>query len=373
MATNTPMHGKFGALYVLRPNGFSGVGVNDVTWGIVATNADSAYYEVVIDGIDLMATVTLGAGGTGYTVNDVLTVVQSGASGGTVTVTSVNAGVITGISLTTGGTGYSIADGLAVTGGTGANATINITAIADSIKWRKNGGGWTTLVTITGAAQTLDEGQTITFTATTGHTLTDQWVIGNLFAEPTSIVGLTAQITDPLFRMLNPNAPPIFTPTNAVNLVSINYTNGMATFDGAPGATTVAGNLGMIYSTALQKVGYLIDWNLNATLDMADASRMGQNWKESLPGQAGASGGANGYFVANQTLFNCLADSINAGDKFFLLQLFTYDPDQDQTGDHYNVWVTFNNFSISPDIGSVVKEALSFTVYGAMSTMIDNV
>jgi hypothetical protein len=70
--------------------------------------------------------------GTGYVVNDVLTVVQGGASGGTVTVTSVNgSGGITGIApqATTPGTGYSVASALAVTGGTGTGAHVNVTAV----------------------------------------------------------------------------------------------------------------------------------------------------------------------------------------------------------------------------------------------------
>lgn len=301
MATTTPVHGKLGALYVLRPNGFSGSGLNDATWGYGSTAADLTYYEVVIDS-------ELGGGG----------------------------GV-------------------------------------DTFKWRVNGGAWTEDVDITGAAQTLADAQTITFAATMGHTLTDQWIIGNLNDEPTTIATVYAQITDATARMLNPNYPPVWTPTEAVNLLSVDYTKGIATFDAAPGVTTVTGNGGYVPAAALKKVGYLIDWNLNITLEMADASRMGQNWKEALPGQASASGGANAYFVADQTLFNCLQEAINAGEKYFLLQLFTYDPDQDQTGDHWNVWATFTNFIVNPTINEVVKEALSFQVFGGISAIIDNV
>jgi len=299
MSTTAPKHGKFGAIFALRPNGFSGVGVNDVTWGILATDPDTAYYTVTIDA----------------------------------------------------------------------------EAAPDTFTWTVNGAGGFTDVPITGAAVTLQEDQTILHVGTDNHTLADKWVIGNLFAEPTTVNGVTAQITDPLFRLLNPNAPPVWTWANSatVRLVSVNYTDGSATFAAAPGATTVAGNLGMIHSTALRKVGYLIDWNLNVTLDMADASRSGQNWKEALPGQAGASGGSNGYFIPTETLWNCLRDSIVAGEKYFLLQLFTYDPDQDQTGDHYNVWATFTGWNGGTSIGEVVKESLSFQVFGAMSAIVDNV
>lgn len=47
----------------------------------------------------------------------------------------------------------------------------------DTFKWKKDSGSFTTGVGITGAAQTLADGVTIHFGATTGHTIGDQWVI----------------------------------------------------------------------------------------------------------------------------------------------------------------------------------------------------
>ena len=287
----TPMHGKIGALYVLRPNGFKGSGLNDATWGVGSTAADLTYYEVEIDA----------------------------------------------------------------------------ELAADTFKWRVNGGIYTENVVITGAAQVLANAQTITFAATTGHTLGDRWVIGNLKDEPTTIDGSNAQITDATARLLNPNTAVAFDPTNAVQTLIINYTNGTATFSAAPGVTVVDGNNGYVPAAALQKVGYLIDWTLNVALDMADASRMGQQWKEALPGQAGGSGAANGYFIATETLYNNLAESIASGEKYFLVQLFNYDPDQDQTGDHINAWVTFNSFNLTPTINDVVKETVNFQIHGPIS------
>src|SRR6185437_2053660 len=79
-----------------------------------------------------IATVTLAAGGTGYSLNDILTVTQGGASLGEVIVTGVNAGVITSIAVQQGGTGYSVANTLATAGGTGVGATVNITAIGET-------------------------------------------------------------------------------------------------------------------------------------------------------------------------------------------------------------------------------------------------
>jgi len=72
--------------------------------------------------------VAINSGGTGYTVNDVLTV-SGGTSGNcTITVTSVSAGVITGISFTTTAP-YTVlpTNPVSVTGGTGSSATFNIT------------------------------------------------------------------------------------------------------------------------------------------------------------------------------------------------------------------------------------------------------
>lgn len=296
MASPTvPYHGKTGNLYILRPNGFQGSGLNDVTWGVGSTAADLTYYEVEIDS-------ELGGGG----------------------------GV-------------------------------------DTFQWRVNGGAWTTDVDITGAAQVLADAQAITFAATVGHTLGDQWVIGNLKDEATTVVDPTAQITDATARLLNPNAPPVWTPTNAVNLVWVNYTNGTAIYNADPGVTTVTGNNGYIPTIALQKVAYLLDWSLNVTLEMADTTVMQDDWKSALAGQAEASGSANAYFVATETLLYNLQETIGGGDKYFLLELYNYDPDNDQTGDHINIWAVFTGFAIPTTYGSVVKETVNFQAIGGVS------
>jgi hypothetical protein len=70
-------------------------------------------------------------GGTGYTVGDVLTLVGGTfGTASTITVTTVSAGVITGVSLAGGGNLYTTvpANPISVTGGTGASATFTTTA-----------------------------------------------------------------------------------------------------------------------------------------------------------------------------------------------------------------------------------------------------
>jgi hypothetical protein len=82
-----------------------------------------------------LKTLALNAPGSGYHVGDILTIVHAGASGGTVTVLTVDgSGDITSLSpaITTPGTGYAIAAGCAVTGGYGTSATIDVSAIGES-------------------------------------------------------------------------------------------------------------------------------------------------------------------------------------------------------------------------------------------------
>jgi hypothetical protein len=147
-------------------------------------------------------------------------------------------------------------------------------------------------------------------------------------------------------------------------------TNGTAVFSAAPGVTTVTGNNGFIPAAALQKVGYLIGWNMSLTLDMVTIARCGQQWKEQLPGQAGGSGSAEAYFIATETLFRILEEGV-CDQKYFLLELFNYDPDQDQTGDHFLAWVTFNSFGLNAPVGDVVKENINFTIHGMISFAAD--
>lgn len=93
--------------------------------------------DIIGESFGGIKTVVIKAGGTGYTNGaQVLTVVQSGSSGGTINVT-VAGGVVTAIvSVATEGTNYTTtgiggtgANGLATTGGGGTGATLNISAL----------------------------------------------------------------------------------------------------------------------------------------------------------------------------------------------------------------------------------------------------
>jgi hypothetical protein len=68
------------------------------------------------------------AGGTGYTLGDVLTITTGGSSA-TAVVTRVAAGVVTAVALQHPGEGYTTGTAKATSGGTGSSCTLNITAI----------------------------------------------------------------------------------------------------------------------------------------------------------------------------------------------------------------------------------------------------
>lgn len=234
----------------------------------------------------------------------------------------------------------------------------------DTFRWRENGGSWTEDVAITGAAQTLSGAngdQIITFGATTGHSLGDKWIIGNLEDEACTEDGATAQITDSALRVLNPNAPPTFTDSGGANVLRVDYATGTAYFDAAVATVTVTGANGFVPAAALETVGYMYDWSLDTDLDLDDISAFQDDWKTHLAGLAGGKGTAAGYF-AGQKWFDRVHTNSEA---CFLLHLFTYDPDNDGTGDHFTAWVQFTGFSASAPVDQVVRETVAFTINGA--------
>jgi hypothetical protein len=87
--------------------------------------------NVIVDGVEsvngAVVSVSIADGGSSYTVSDTLTVVGGTGTAATLTVTSVNGGVIDGISIATAGN-YTVdpVNPVSVTGGTGSGATFNL-------------------------------------------------------------------------------------------------------------------------------------------------------------------------------------------------------------------------------------------------------
>lgn len=243
---------------------------------------------------------------------------------------------------------------------------IDAAGTPDTFKWRENGGGWTAGVAITGAAQTLSGAngdQALTFGATTGHTLNDQWVIGNLYQEACTESSAQAQITDTSMRILNPNATITWTDSGGANLRTVDFVTGTAYFDANVAQVTVTGDNGFIVEAALTKVGYLFGWGMQAGLDLDEITAQGDSWKTHVAGAGEMSGSAEGYMIGKEW-FDDVADQATGNQDFFLVQLFSYDPDDDQTGDHFNAWVKFNSYNANAPLGAVMKDTIGFVVDG---------
>jgi hypothetical protein len=113
-------------------------------------------------------------------------------------------------------------------------------------------------------------------------------------------------------------------------------------------------------------IAYFKGWTINVTLDMADASRAGQAWKEGLPGQAGWSGSFEMYAVhgnAQQiSVYNNIiiaAPGTKLTGSKFLLDGAT----NAMTGSFFITGVSF-----ATNIGSVVTATVNFQGDGALAS-----
>lgn len=184
--TNTPVSTLDIAIgtKILSAVNFSGSGLNDLSLSGIYTGVTNISYKVNIaktSGISTIASSPT-AGGTGYTVGDLLTI-TTGGTGGSVRVSSVNgSGVVLTVATTLSGptprsnpgNNYTVGTGKVTTGGTGTGCTINIISVSDFFQFFQNNVG-TSLVAITGSSQSMGNGISITFGSTSGHTLNNNW------------------------------------------------------------------------------------------------------------------------------------------------------------------------------------------------------
>jgi hypothetical protein len=173
-----------------------------------------------------------------------------------------------------------------------------------------------------------------------------------------------AQITDTDKRLLNPGCTDlVFTDTGGKTVTQIQYLLGKAIFNGNVTTVTVTGTGAYIAAANITKVGYLYEWGLEFSLDTDEITAFQDQWKSFIVGQASITGSATGYFVGTTwwTALSYLADATKA---YYLLELFTYDPDDDETGDHFTLWAVINGLSIGAGITGHVSEEISFQGHG---------
>ena len=110
---------------------------------------------------------------------------------------------------------------------------------------------------------------------------------------------------------------------------------------------------------------YSKGWNLNVNLDMADASRVGQDWKEALPGQAGWSGSFEAYFVAGNTEQKAFFDNLIAATPGTKLTDVKFLLDAEANAFTGDIYIT--GMSVNATIGNVVSATINFQGNGALS------
>ncbi len=110
---------------------------------------------------------------------------------------------------------------------------------------------------------------------------------------------------------------------------------------------------------------FSIGWSMDVSLDMADISRQGQNWKEHLPGMAGATGTMEYQLVLGNTEQKALVDNLvtaTPGTKLTDIKFLLDGSTNAFTG---NIYVT--GLNVPTTIGDVVKGSFTFVVDGALS------
>ena len=246
--------------------------------------------------------------------------------------------------------------------------TIDLASTPDTFTWTEDGGGGASDVAITGASQDIvatNGTQAVEFAADTGHTVGDSWSIGNLYDELTTVVVNVATITDATMLLLNPNATFTITKENVVNLLKIDWGRGAFTFDAAPGATTIVATNGFIREAdALTKIGHMYDWTMDIMVEEHDLTSFQNKWQIVAGGLARGSGTAEGFHFCDYWRASWAAQIVPT-EMYHLLQLFSYDPADDRTGDHWDCWVVFPSISQNVPINEYIKETMSFTVHGA--------
>ena len=106
-------------------------------------------------------------------------------------------------------------------------------------------------------------------------------------------------------------------------------------------------------------IGYSTGWSINVTLDMGDASRQGQDWKEFLPGQASWSGSMDFHMILGNTYQKVLIDNIIAATPGTKITDIRFSLDTTLNAFYGNIYIT--SFNTAPSVnGGVVSCSFNF-------------
>lgn len=172
----------------------------------------------------------IAAAGSGYSVDDVLTVVLAGGANGTLKVTTVDgSGGVTGVEILTAGTGYSTASGCATTVAPvgGSNCTIDITAVDSSNTVTINTTATAGLAINRGVCESVDIRTASTFP------------IGNIYLMANNRLFISGVITSPQAVYFSKYGDPV--DFSSSSLVTGSTATASGTFNLAEGGGAVTG------------------------------------------------------------------------------------------------------------------------------------
>lgn len=104
-------------------------------------------------------------------------------------------------------------------------------------------------------------------------------------------------------------------------------------------------------------------WNIDFNVDLADTSRLGQSWKESLPGQGSWSGSFSGQLVMGNTEQAALMTNLVTATPGTKLTDIKFLIDGTTTGWSGNVYV--ESVSVGATVGDKVSVTVNFRGDGA--------
>jgi hypothetical protein len=206
--------------------------------------------------------------------------------------------------------------------------------------------------------------------------------LGKLFAWDGTVAALAAQDCDENYdpvtfkvrisnvdhRLLSVNHTQTFTADNGVTVKSIDYLNGVATFNADVSVTIVRWTGSYIPAAKIVEVGNVYGWKLDTSLEILDGTILGSTAKVKIPGLLDWKGSVDAFWI--EEAFSSLADDEPWYDKFndgtiWYLKLFTHE----SPAEGFRGFVMLSGLSDSTPVGELVKETITFEGYKALEAL----
>jgi predicted secreted protein len=111
-------------------------------------------------------------------------------------------------------------------------------------------------------------------------------------------------------------------------------------------------------------VGEATDWTISASLDIADSSAMGDDWKSGVAGMASWSGSANMHFDLTDTYQAAVHDALVTASPTGSITTARF---YVNASNYYSGSILITGVNPTAGIGDLVKLSVSFQGTGALS------